>query len=362
MEQPPRKHLDDPANFDDGKSNRTCPVGTIARFATNGGGRPKTQLRRLCVCDQSKDAVNKESPTYPGHWASTQGNSLQSNTHKNTGVGGSTFARFKVGKVKASAYTSAKGKGPVSAATSSTSATVAEADLKRAAAHIEHLKDQIKELGESRGAGHRKYVKATELANTQLNLQAQKTNEMTSEHAKVLRSSQIETDKAIAKIHEIRGHAEGFAENMLAKATEGHAPDLVKTWAAFSGVLTSEAIEAADWGIARQNVQGPCSVNVFNIAGFQGHESPSPPTPMQHTVHQLTVAKVLAQPTPDGYQALVSPSAALMPWATGASAAGKKRKREDEDEDDDSDAASSEFEHKAVAAEEYEDDDDGGSS
>ena len=49
-------------------------------------------------------------------------------------------------------------------------------------------------------------------------------NEMISEHAKVLRRSQIETGKAIAKIHEIRGHAEGFAENMLAKATEGLAP------------------------------------------------------------------------------------------------------------------------------------------
>ena len=103
--------------------------------------------------------------------------------------------------------------------------------------------------------------------------------------------------------------------------------------------------------------------NAFDIAGFQGHESPSPPTLMQHTVHQqLTDAKVLAQPTPDGYRALVPPSAVLMPWTMGASAAGKKRKREDEDEDDDSDAASSDFEHKAVAADEYEDDDDGGSS
>ena len=81
---------------------------------------------------------------------------------------------------------------------------------------------------------------------------------------------------------------------------------------------------------------------------------------MQHTVHQLTDAKVLAQPTPDGYQALVPPSAVLMPWATGASAAGKKRKREDEN--DDSDAASSDFKHKAVTADEYEDDDDGDSS
>ena len=104
-----------------------------------------------------------------------------------------------------------------------------------------HLKDQLKQLGVSRDAEHFRYAKATELANTQLSLQAQKTNEMISEHAKVLRSSQIETGKAITKIHEIRGHAEGFAENMLVKATEVLAPDLVTTWAAVSGVLTSNA-------------------------------------------------------------------------------------------------------------------------
>ena len=42
---------------------------------------------------------------------------------------------------------SAKKKGPASAATSNTSPTVAEADLKRATAHIEHFKDQLKQLG-----------------------------------------------------------------------------------------------------------------------------------------------------------------------------------------------------------------------
>ena len=160
-------------------------------------------------------------------------------------------------------------------------------------------------------------------------------------------------------VHEIRGNAEGFAENMLAKATEGKAPDLDTTWSAFSGVLTSEQLESADLGLTRKKVPGSRSKNVFNVAGCQGHEPPSPPTPMQHTVHQLADAKVLAQPTPDGYQPLLPPSAALMPWATGASAAGKKRKLEDEDEDDDSDAASVEFEHEAVAADEVDDDDDG---
>ena len=153
-------------------------------------------------------------------------------------------------KAKAAAYTSAKGKGPMSAATSNTSATVAEAeaDLERATAHIEQLKAQIKEPGASRDAEHLKYAKATELTNTQLSLHAQNANEMISAHAKVLRSSQIETGKAIAKIHEIRGHAEGFAENMRAKATEGKgkAHDLDTTWSAFSGVLTSEQLEASE--------------------------------------------------------------------------------------------------------------------
>ena len=85
LEQPPRGHLDDLANFDDGKDNKNRSVGTFARFATTGDGRSKTQLHKWCVCDQSKDTGNKESPTYPGHWVGTQGNPLQSNTHRNAG-------------------------------------------------------------------------------------------------------------------------------------------------------------------------------------------------------------------------------------------------------------------------------------
>ena len=103
---------------------------------------------------------------------------------------------------------------------------------------------------------------------------------MISAHAKVLRSSQVETGKAIAKINEIIGHPEGFAENMLAKATEGLAPDLNTTWAAFSGVLTFETLEAAEWGTANKKVPGSRSKNAFDITEFQGHESSSPPTPM----------------------------------------------------------------------------------
>ena len=78
---------------------------------------------------------------------------------------------------------------------------------------------------------------------------------------------------------------------------------------------------------------------------------------MQHTVYQLTDAKVLAQPTPDGYPPPVLPGNLLLPWATGASAAGKKRKRVDgPGSEEDDDAAS------AVAADEEDDDDDGDSS
>ena len=211
LEQPPHKHLDDLTNFDDDKNNKNRPVGTFARFATTGGGRSKTQLHKWCVCDQSKGTVNKESPTYLGHWASTQGNPLQSNTHRNAGKDGSTFGKFKVDKAKAAAASSGKGKARAPAATSITSSTVAEADLKRATAHIEQLKVQIKELGASRDAEHLKHAKATELANTQLNLQAQKMNEMIGVDAKTLRSSQIETAKAITKINEICGQCEGFA-------------------------------------------------------------------------------------------------------------------------------------------------------
>ena len=203
---------------------------------------------------------------------------------------------------------SAKGKGKpgASAATSSASVTVADADLKRATAHIENLENQVRMLAAARDAEHLKYAKATELANTQLGLQAKQTNELISAHARTLRSSQLETFKAIAKINEIRGHAEGFAENMLEKATDGQAPDLTTTWAAFSGVLTQATIDVADWkkgeGATKKKVRGPRSVNVFDIDAFQGARATAPPTPIQHAVFQLTEAKVNAQPTPDGYE------------------------------------------------------------
>ena len=69
-------------------------------------------------------------------------------------------------------------------------------------------------------------------------------------------------------------------------------------------------------------------------------------------MHQLTDAKVIVQPTPDGYEPPVDHANFLIPWAT---AAGKKRKRMRDDGDDDSDAAPSD------AHDEVKDDDDGGS-
>ena len=207
LEQPPRNHIDDKKKFVDGKTDRTRPVGTWAQFATGSDGRSKTQLHRWCICDQSKDPVNKESATYPDHFVSTQGNPINSNAHPNAGMDGSAFEKFKVDPAKAAASGSGKRKGPASAATSNMSSTVAEADLKRATAHIEHLKDQLKQLGASRDAEHLRYTKAAELVNTQLSLQTEKTNELINAHARTLRSSQIETGNAIAKIHEIRGHA-----------------------------------------------------------------------------------------------------------------------------------------------------------
>ena len=139
---------------------------------------------------------------------------------------------------------------------------------------------------------------------------------------------------------------------MLAKATEGKAPDLDTTWSAFSGVLTTEQLVNAEWGEVKKKAPGSRSKGAFNITAFQVAESAAPPAPIQHTVHQLTDAKVNAQPTPDGYESPVGPANFLMTWATGASAAaGKKRKRTYGD--DDSDAASSAKD---------EDDDDGGYS
>ena len=125
----------------------------------------------------------------------------------------------------------------------------------------------------------------------------------------------------------MRGHAEGFAENMLAKATQDKPVDMDAAWAAFSGVLTSETIKAAEWGSVVEKKPGPRSVNVFDIGAFQGASATAPPTPVQHAVFQLTEAKVNAQPTPDGYEPPAE-SNVLIPWATAAAtAAGKKRKR-----------------------------------
>ena len=144
LEQPPRKHIDDPAKFVDGKTNRTRLVGTWARFETGSEGRSKTQLHRWCICDESKAERNNECATYPGHFASTQGGSINSNAHPNQGKDGCSFENFKPDPAKAAASSAkGKGKGAASAATSDTRSTVAEADLKRAAAHIENLKDQL---------------------------------------------------------------------------------------------------------------------------------------------------------------------------------------------------------------------------
>ena len=108
------------------------------------------------------------------------------------------------------------------------------------------------------------------------------------------------------------------------------------TW--YNGVLTQATIDVADWkkgeGATKKKAGGARSVNVFDIDAFQDDVATAPPTPIQHTVFQLTEAKVNAQQTPDGHEPPAG-SNLLIPWAT---AAGKKRKRMG-DGDDDSDAA-----------------------
>ena len=53
LDELPKHHVDDPANFDDGKTNKTRLVGTYARFTNNNGGRSKKQLHRWCICDRA---------------------------------------------------------------------------------------------------------------------------------------------------------------------------------------------------------------------------------------------------------------------------------------------------------------------
>ena len=168
------------------------------------------------------------------------------------------------------------------------------------------------------GCTHLRYAKATKLANTQLNPQAEKMNAMISPNVKALRSSQLDTAKAIAKIQSIRGNAEGFAESMLHKAADGEAPDLGTTWAAFSGVLTSETIDSADWGTTKKKAPGSYSNNVFDITETVGKEPSSPPTPMQHVVHQFTDAKVHGQPALQDHEAPDPVEPQPVQWATGS--------------------------------------------
>ena len=69
LEKPPRQHIDDRANYDDGKDNKTRPIGTQARSEATHGCRSRSQLHVWCVCDESK--ADKQNPFYPGHWRST---------------------------------------------------------------------------------------------------------------------------------------------------------------------------------------------------------------------------------------------------------------------------------------------------
>ena len=286
-----------------------------------------------------------------------QGSSNNSSAHPNQGKDGCSFVNFTPDPDKAGPG-SAKGKGKhaATAATSSSSSTVADADLQRAKSHIAHLQNQIRQTQTQRDVEHLKYAKAIELASTLLSLQAKATNELISAHARALRTSQLETFTAIAKIREIRGHAESFAETMLAKATQD-ARRAARHGRGVGGLqrpAIPEVLAHAQWGDdKKKKLPGSRSKVAFNITAFQVAESAAPPTPIQHTVHQLTDAKVIVQPTPDGYEAPFNHADSLVPWATAAR--GKKRKRMRDDGDDDSDAASS------VAHDEVEDDDDDGS-
>ena len=41
------------------------------------------------------------------------------------------------------------------------------------------------------------------------------------------------------------------------------------TWSAFSGMLTTELLENAEWGNAKKKVPGSRSKNVFDATAFQ---------------------------------------------------------------------------------------------
>ena len=79
---------------------------------------------------------------------------------------------------------------------------------------------------------------------------------------------------------------------MLAKATQGEPPDMDAAWSAFSGLLSKEQLEHARWrDVDTKKLPGSRSKDVFNTNAFQVADTAAPPTPIQHTVHQLTDAK-----------------------------------------------------------------------
>ena len=82
---------------------------------------------------------------------------------------------------------------------------------------------------------------------------------------------------------------------------------------------------------------------------------------MQHTVHQLTDAKVLAQPTPDGYAAPVDLANFPLPWAAGGRGTKRKRTREGAP-DSDSDSMEEEEGEDDDEEDEVEEEDDDGAS
>ena len=182
--------------------------------------------------------------------------------------------------------------------------------------------------------------RSVDLGNQQLSTAARTANDMAHAHGKQLRTTKAITADAIAKMKVMRQHAHGFAELMLLHVAADKAPDHIACWAAFSGLLTDDAIESADWDDRKVKKPPNSSATVYDITEFDKFTNPATMnSPAPNVACNLTVAKVKAPALPADYEPLdlVDPIKATFKGKGKGPANAKKRKRDDGDDDNDND-------------------------
>ena len=147
--------------------------------------------------------------------------------------------------------------------------------------------------------------KSVDLGNQQLSTAARTANDMAHAHGKQLRTTKAITAGAIAKMKAMRQHAHGFAELMLPYVAADKAPDHIACWAAFSGLLTDDAIKSAEWHDRKVKKPSNSSATVYDITEFGKFTNPATMnSPAPNVACNLTVAKAKAPALPTDYEPL----------------------------------------------------------